>query len=147
MATHSSTLVWRIPWTEEPTVHRVAKIQTWLKQLSTHAHSHPYMATGKTIALTRWIFVSKAMSLFFNMLSRFFIAFLPRSRGLLISWLHSLSTVILEPKEIRSVTVSIVSPSICHEVMGPDAIILGFWMLSFKPVFSTLLFHLYQETL
>ena len=83
--------------------------------------SHPYMTTGKTIALTRWTFVSKVMPLLFNMLSRFLIAFPPRSKRLLISWLQSLSAVILEPKKIESVTVSIVSPSICHEVMGPDA--------------------------
>ena len=77
--------------------------------------SHPYMTTGKTIALTRWTFVDKIMSLLFNMLSRWVIAFLPRSKHLLISWLHSLSTVILEPPQIKSVTVSIVSPSISHE--------------------------------
>ena len=80
--------------------------------------SHPYMTTGKTIALTRQTFVSKVLSLLFNMLSRFVIAFLPKSKHLLISWLQSPSTVILEPKKI--VIVSIVSPSICHEVMGPD---------------------------
>ena len=88
--------------------------------------SHPYMTTGKTIALTRWIFVSKVMSLLFNTVSRFVIAFLPRSKSLLISWLKSPSAVILEPKKIKSVTVSIVSPSICHEVMGLDAMILVF---------------------
>ena len=82
--------------------------------------SHPYMTTGKTIALTIWTFVSKVMSLLFNMLSRFVMAFLPRSKHLLISWFQSPSTVILEPKKIKSVTVSIVSPSICHEVMGPS---------------------------
>ena len=84
------------------------------------------MTTGKTIALTRQIFVSKVMSLLFNMLSRSVVAFLPRSKHLLISWLQSPSTVILEPKKIKSVTVSIVSPSICHEVMGLDAMILSF---------------------
>ena len=88
--------------------------------------SHAYMTTGKTIALTRWTFVGKVMSLLFNMLSRLVIAFLPRSKRLLISWLQSPSAVILEPKKIKSVTVSIVSPSICHEVMGPDAMILVF---------------------
>ena len=88
--------------------------------------SHPYMTTGKTIALTRWIFFSKVMSLHFNMLSRFVIAFLPRSKRLLISWLHSLSIVILEPPKIKSVNVSIVSPSIFHEVMEPDAMIFIF---------------------
>ena len=85
--------------------------------------SHPYMTTGKTIALTRWTFVGKLMSLLFNTLFRLVIAFLPRSKHRLISWLQSPSTVILEPKKIKSVTVS---PSICHEVMGPDAIILVF---------------------
>ena len=86
--------------------------------------SHPYMKTGKTAALTRWTFVGKVMSLLFSILSRLVIVFLPRSKHLLISWLQSPSAVILEPKEIKSVTVSTVSPSICHEVMGPDAMIL-----------------------
>ena len=81
--------------------------------------SHPYMRKNHT--LTRWTFVNKVISLLFNMLSRFVIAFLPRSKCLLISWLQSPSAVILEPKKIKSVTVSIVSPSICPEVMGPDA--------------------------
>ena len=98
--------------------------------------SHPYMITGKTIALTRWTFVGKAMFLLFNMLPRLVIAFLPRSKCLLLWWLQSPSVVILEPRKIKSLTVYIVSPSICHEVMGPDAIILVFWMLSFKPAFS-----------
>ena len=93
-------------------------------------HAHPYMTTGKTIALTRWNFVGKVMSLLFNVLSRFVIAFLPRSKHLLISWLQSPSTVILEPKKIKSVTVSTFYPSLCYEVMGPDAMILGFWVLS-----------------
>jgi len=86
--------------------------------------SHLYMTTGKTIALTRWIFVGKVMSLLFNTLSTFATAFLPRSKCLLISWLHSTSAMILLPKKIKSLTVSIVSPSICHEVMGSDAMIL-----------------------
>ena len=86
--------------------------------------SHPHMTTGKNIALTRQAFVSKVMSLLFNMPSRLVIAFLPRSKCLLISWLQSSPAVILELKKIKSVIVSIVSPSICHEVMGPDAIIL-----------------------
>ena len=98
--------------------------------------SHPYMATGKTIALTRRTFVGKVMSLLLNMLSRLVITFLPRSKCLLISWLPSPSAVILEPKKIKSDTVSTVSLSLCHEVMGPDAMILVFWMLSFKPTFS-----------
>ena len=88
--------------------------------------SHPYMTTGKTITLTRRTSVDKVMSLLCHMLSRFVIAFLPRSKRLLISWLQSPSAVIFEPKKIKSVTVSIVSPSICHEVMGPDAMILVF---------------------
>jgi len=88
--------------------------------------SHPYMTTRKTIALTRWTFVSKVMFLLFNMLSRFVIAFLPRSQRLLISWLHSHSVVILEPKKIKCLTVFTVSPPICHEVMGPDDMILAF---------------------
>ena len=88
--------------------------------------SHPYMTTGKTIALTRWTFVGKVMSLIFSILSRLLIAFLPRSKCLLISWLQSPSAVILEPKKIKSVTVSIVSLSICHEVMGPDPMMFVF---------------------
>ena len=87
--------------------------------------SHSYMITGKTIALTRWTFVGKVMSLLFNMLSRLVIIFLPRSKHLLISWLQSPSTVILEPPKIKSLTVPIVSPSICHKVM-PDVMILLF---------------------
>ena len=97
--------------------------------------SHLCMTNGKTIALTRWTFASKVMSLSF-ILSRFVIALLPRSKHLSISWLQSPSAVILEPKKIKSVTVSIVSPSICYEAMGPDVMILVFWMLSFKPTFS-----------
>ena len=88
--------------------------------------SHPYMTTGKTIALTRRIFVSKEMSLLFNMLSRLVVAFLPRSKHILISWLQSPSAVILEPKKIKSLTVYIVSPYICHDVMGLDAMIFFF---------------------
>ena len=88
--------------------------------------SHPYMSTGKIIALTRWTFVGKVMSLLFNMLSRLVIAFLPRSKHLLISWLQSPSAVILEPSKIKSDTVSTVSPSICCEVMGLDAMIFVF---------------------
>ena len=88
--------------------------------------SHLYMTTGETIALTKWTFVGKVMSLLFNMLSRLITTFLPRSKHLLISWLQSPSAVILEPPKIKSVTVSTVSPSICHEVMGPDAMILVF---------------------
>ena len=98
--------------------------------------SHPYMTTGKIRALSKWTFVGKVMSQLFNMLSRLVITFLPRSKHLLILWLQSQSAVILEPPKIKSATVSTVSPSICHEVMGPDAMILVFWMLSFKLTFS-----------
>ena len=94
------------------------------------------MTTGKTIPLTRRTFVGKVMSLLFSMLSGLVVTFLPRSKRLLISWLQSPSAVILEPKKIKSDTVFTVSPSISHEVMGPDAMILVFWMLSFKPTFS-----------
>ena len=97
---------------------------------------HPYMTIGKTIAFTRWTFVGKVMTLLFNMLSRLLITFLPRSKHLLISWVQSPSAVILELKKIKSVTVSIVFLSICHEVVGPDAMILVFWILSFKLTFS-----------
>ena len=88
--------------------------------------SRPYMTTGKTIALTRWTFVGKVMSLLFNMLSRLVITFLPRSKHHLISWLQSPMAVILEPPKIKSVTVSTVSPYIYHELMGPDAMIFVF---------------------
>ena len=93
--------------------------------------SHPYMTTGKTIALTRWTFFDKVMSLLFNMLSSLVITFLPRSKCHLISWLQSPSAVILELRKIKSATVSTIAPSICHEVMGPDAMILVFGMLNF----------------
>ena len=93
-------------------------------QLS-HLYSH-IITTGKTIALTIWTFVGKVMPLLFNMPSRFVIAFLPRNKHLLISWQQSPSVVILEAKKIKSLTVLVVSPSICHEVMGPDAMISVF---------------------
>ena len=109
--------------------------------------SHPYMTAGKTIALTRWTFVSKVLSLLFNMLSRLVITFLPRSKPLLISWLQSPSAVILEPRKIKSVTVSIVSLSVFHEVVGLDAMIFILWVLSFKPAYFNLLFNLNQEVL
>ena len=98
--------------------------------------SHTYTTIGKTIALTRWNFVGKVMSMLFNMLSRLVIAFLPRIKCLLISCLQLPSAVILEPPKINSATISTLSPSICYEVMGPDAMILVFWMFSFKPIFS-----------
>ena len=104
----------------------------WHSAFFTVQLSHPYMTTGKTIALTRWTFVGKVMSLLFNILSRLVITFFPRSKYLLISWLQSPSAVILEPPKIKSLTVSTVSPSICHEVMGLDAMILvsECWVLS-----------------
>ena len=127
-------------------------VQGTLKSLLQHDHSkasilqpsaffivqlsHLYVTTGKTIALTRQTFVGKVMSLLFNMLSRLAIAFLPRSKHLLMSCLQSPSAVILDSPKIKLVTVSTVSPSICHKVMGPYAMILVFWMLSFKPTFS-----------
>ena len=114
--------------------------------------SYPYMTTGKATAFTRWTFVFKEMSLLFNMLSSLVIAFLPRSKCHLISWLQSPSTVILEPPKINPVMASIVSSSICHKVMGPEVMILVFWMLSFMNVefqvsFFTLFFHFHQEAL
>ena len=98
----------------------------WHSAFFTLQLSHPYMTTGKTIALTTWTFVGNIISLLFNMLSRLVITFLPRSQRLLISWLQSPSAVILEPRKTKSATVSTVSPSISHEVMGPDAMILVF---------------------
>ena len=126
MATHSSILAWKIPCTEKTGAgysHGVAKSQTRLSSFTFTFFivqlSHTYMATGKTIALTRRTFAGKVTSLLFNMLFRLVITFLPRSERLLISWLQSPFAVILEPRKIKSVTVPTVSPSICHEVMGP----------------------------
>ena len=133
---HSGLISFRMHWMD------LLAIQWTLKSLLQHHSSkvsilqrsafftvqlsHPYMTTGRTIALTRLTFVGKTISLLFNMLSRLVITFLPRSKCLLISWLQSSSAVILEPQNIKSDTVSTVSPSICHEVMGPDAMILIF---------------------
>ena len=103
-----------------------SKASIWCSTFFIVQLSHPYMTNGKTIALTRWTFADKVMSLLLNMLSRLVIAFLPRSNSLLILWLQSPSSVILEPNKIKSFTVSIVSRSICHEVMGPDPMILVF---------------------
>ena len=144
MATHSSILTWKIPWIEKPGWLQSIESQRVGQNRSNFACtyfvmvqlSQPYMITGKTIPLTIRTSVRKVMSLLFNTLSSFVIDFLPRSKHLLISWLKSPSAVILEPKKIKSVTVSIVSPSICHEVMGLDARTLVFGMLSFKPTFS-----------
>ena len=115
--------------------HRLLRL--WCSVFFIVQLSHPHVTTGKTIALSRRTFVGKAMSLLFNVLSRLVVTFLPRSKRLFISWLQSPSAVILEPKKIKSVTVSIVFPSIYHEVMGPDAMILVFCMLSFKPTFPS----------
>ena len=126
----------RMDWLDPLAVQRTLKslLQYPSSKASTFWHSaffiiqlsHPYMTTGKTIALTIQTFVSKVISLLFNMLFRLVIAFLPRSKCILISWLQSPSAVILEPRKIKSATVSTVSLSICHEVMEPDAIILVF---------------------
>ena len=115
--------------------------------------SHLYMTPGKTIALMIWTFVGKLISLLFNMLSSLVITFLPRNKCLLISWLQSLSAVILEPKKIKSVTASTFPPSVSHLVMGLDAVILvfvfvfffSFLNVEFQANFLTLLFHLHQE--
>ena len=132
----------RMDWLDLLAVHGTLKslLQHHSSKVSILRHSafftvqlsHPYMTTGKTIALTKWTFVDKVVSLLFNMLSRLVIASLLRGKRLLISWLQSPSAVILEPPKIKSLTVS---PSICHEVMGPDAMILRFRLLSFKPPF------------
>ena len=126
----------RMDWLDLLAVHGTLKslLQHHSSKASIFQHSafvivqlsHPYMTTGKTVTLTRWTFVGKVMSLLFNMLSRLVITFLPRSKRLLISWLQSPSAVILEPPKIKSDTVSTVSPSICHGVMGLDAMILVF---------------------
>ena len=108
--------------------------------------SHSYMTIRKTIALTRQTFVGKVISLLFNMLSRLIIAFLLRRKRLLTSWLRSPSAVILEPKKIKSVIFSIVSPCICHEVLGPDVMMLVL-NVEFYVSFFTLLFHFHQEVL
>ena len=133
---HSGLVSFRMDWLDLLAVqgtlksllqHHSSKASiVWRSAFFTVQLSHPYMTTGKTIALTRQTFVGKVMSLLLNILSRLVITFLLRSKHLLISWLQSPSAVILEPKKIKSDTVSTVSPSICHEVMGPDAMIFGF---------------------
>ena len=153
---YSGLIFFRMDWLDLLAVQRTLKsLQRHSSKASILWHSaffilqlsHPYMTNRKNKALTGWTFVGKVMSLLFHTLSRLVITFLPRSKHLLISWLQSPSAVILEPPKIKSLTVSIVSPSICHEVMGPDAMTLLFWMLSFKPTFFTLLFHFHQEAL
>ena len=133
---HSGLISFRMDWLDLLAV--LGTLKSLLQQQSSKASilqrlafftvqlSHPYMTTGKTIALTRQTFVGKVVSLLLNMLSRLVITFLPRSKCPLISWLQSPSAVILEPQKIKSDTVSTVSPSICHEVTGPDAIIFVF---------------------
>ena len=150
---YSGLISFRIDWFDLLTVQGTRKslLQHHSSKASILQHSaffmaqlsHPYTTTEKTIALTIWTFVDKVMSLLFHMLAKLVIVFLPRSKCLLISWLQSLFSVILEPKKIKPVTVSIVSPSIYHEVMGTDAMILVPWMLSF----FTLFFHFHQEAL
>ena len=137
---YSELISFRMDWLD------LLAVQGTLKSLLQHHSSKPsilqhsafYIVQLTSIhpALTRQTFVGKVMSLFFNKLSMLFIAVLPRSKRLLISWLQSPFALILEPKKMKSLTVSIVSPSISHEVMGQDAMILVFWMLSFKPIFS-----------
>ena len=133
---YSGLISFRMDWLDLHAVQRTLKslLQHHSSKASILQHSafsivqlsHPYVTTGKTIALTRWTFVGKVMSLLFNILSRLVITFLPRSKHPLISWLQSPSAMILEPQKIKSVTVSIVSPSICQQVMGPDAMIFVF---------------------
>ena len=131
---YSGPISFRMDWLNLLTVQRTLKTLLHSSKASILLHSayfivqisHPSMTTGETITLTRWTFVDKVMSLLLNMLSSLVITFLPRSKHLLISWLQSPSAVILEPPKIRSATVSTVSPSICHEVMGQDATILVF---------------------
>jgi len=112
--------------------------------LWSNSHIHTWLLE-KNISTTRWTFVGKIMSLLFNTLSRFVIAFLPKNNYLLISWIHSPSTMILEPKKVKSVTVFTFLPSIYHEMIGQDAMILVFWMLSFKSAFSLLSFTLIKR--
>jgi len=133
---HPGLISFRMDWLDLLAVQRTLKslLQHHSSKASILWHSaffivqisHLYMTTGKTIALTRQTFVGKVMSLLLNMLSRLVITLLPRSKHLLISWLQPPSTVILEPRKIKSAMVSTVSPTICHEVMGPDAMILVF---------------------
>ena len=146
---HTGLISFRIDWLELLAVQGTGKslLQHHSSKASILQHSafftvqlsHSYMTTGKTIALTRWTFVGNVRSLLLNMLSRLVITFLPRSKRLLISWLQTPSAVILEPPKIKSDTVSPVSPSISHEVMGPDAMI--FVLCMFKKKKKSQLFH------
>ena len=151
---YSGWISFRIDWTHCLAVQETVKnLLQHNSKASVFQHSaffmvqlsHPYMATGKNIALIICIFASKVISLFFKTLSRFVIAFLPRSKHLLTSWLQLLSAGILKSRKIKSVTASIFPPFICHEMMGPDAIILVFQTLSFKSALFTLLFHLIKR--
>src|SRR5574337_897191 len=144
---HPGLISFRMDWLDLLAVQRTLKslLQHHSSKASILWHSaffivqisHPYMTTGETVALTRWTFVGKAMSLLFNMLSRLIITFLPGSKRLLISWLQSLSAMILEPRKIKSATVSTLSPTICHD--------LRFLNVEFEANFLTLLFHFHQE--
>ena len=152
---YSGLVSFRIDWFDLPAVqgtlksllqHHSSKASIlWYSAFFTVQHSHPYMTTGKTIAWAIWSFVDKVMSLLFNTPSRFVIAFIPRSKHLLISWLQSPSTVILESKYMKSHTIPTFSPTICHEVIGPDTMTTVFWMLSFKPAFSLSSFTLIKR--
>ena len=143
---HPGLISFRMDWLDLLAVHGILKSLLqhhsskaailWHSAFFTVQLSHPYMTTGKTTALTRRTFVGKIISLLLNMLSRLVITFLPRSERLIFSWLQLPSAVILEPPKIKSDTVSTVSPSISHKVVGPDVMILVIWMLNFKPTFS-----------
>jgi len=153
---HSGLISFRINWLDLLAVQGILKSLLqhhsskasirWRSAFFTVQLSHPYMTTRKTIALTRRTFVGKIMSLLFNMLSRLVITLLPRSKRLLISWLLSPAAVILEPIKKKSLSVSIDSPSICHEVIGLDAMILVYWMLSFTSTFSLTSFNFIKRT-
>ena len=135
---YSGLIYFRIDWLDILVVQGTLKsllqyhtskaltLSLWCSAFFVVQLSHPYMTTEKTKAVTIWTFVGKVTSLLFDMLSRLVIAFLPRSKHLLISWLQSPSSVILKPKKIKSVTLFFVSPSICHEIVGPNTMILVF---------------------
>ena len=141
---HQGLISFRMDWLDLLAVQGILQHHSSKASILLHSaffivqHSHPYMTTGKTIALTTRDFVGKVMSLLFNMLSSLVVTFLPRSKRLLISWLQLPSAVILEPPKIKSATVS---PSICHEVMGPDAMILVLWMFNIGLLLLKEIFH------